>query len=343
MPYSKSKADNGYGQTHSSGLAKKHRNTEKSKVNRNADREEDIKEAHLPAQILDPFREHRQRKWATTSQTDDKYKGLPTDTFLRGAWLRPDPYDTEASMKLKMINANSGATPFGLAQLSDKDMKWLMYKKDQEALMKKRQLASYLIDPTDPTTQKHAEAVIPELRTVPEEKFIEEQSMQLALRAILRNGEIGGEEDNDLIAYIIRDDVELPTTPLWDPFGAILKDEKISKIIQDNEAKGQGIFNPRSWHVNAKTETDAVKLQRAIKRAILRRVYPGFRKEEDAVLNSFIASWSPVSNTWNVTEPTVPDMLQFAQGKGFRTYDEALAGSISANASSSSSSANAGS
>ena len=147
---------------------------------------------------------------------------------------------------------------------------------------------------------------------------------------------LGGEDDLALIAYIIRDDVELPIYPIWDEKGLIL--DQVNNNLPtgvtaygatrsfaefmglQSRATKRGLFNPRKWGVGDDQDAKLI-YQREVKKMILRRLFPGLREQTDEFLTSFIRNFSPVkistaggAGTDLDTKTSVFDMTQLAGG-----------------------------
>jgi hypothetical protein len=230
-------------------------------------------------QLFEPAVPLRQTEGRPTSGSVSA-NGFSSDQYLYGNWTRPDMDEDERMLaKLQLVDPTSGRTPLGSAQLEDRDIQYFRAKKAAMENVKKQELASMLINDKDPSSQQKVWETFPTLFSVPEEQFMNQLQLGLQLRVLLRDGTLGGEEDLDTLMYLLRDDAVLPVGPIWDPTGAILKDEGVSEAftawISARNASQHGFLNPLLW--DGQWEDKDMPLQRVLKAVLLKRIFPAFR------------------------------------------------------------------
>ena len=241
-------------------------------------------------------------------------------------WLRTD-HRRDRILELKKELAASGKN--GQVSITDEDLNYLASKEDELQNLNHLQLASFLIDPKRPETQEYAEEIYSELRDYPEAQAANNLVLQEALRVMLTRGRVSGKEDNALIAHILRDDVQLPVSPLWDAVGVLQSAATASKInlaelISGNAKRStRGMFNPKGLFgrpTDEKMTAEMRNLQRQIKHKIVQRLYPGMEKYavDSAVMHQFYNQSSPfntVTKTNNLIsgtgEPGYPKYKDF--------------------------------
>ena len=233
-------------------------------------------------QILDPALLAEQQR---DGDEQRRAKGfLPTAALFTGKWVRPDKRDTNMQIRRELIKKGpqqgaGGATDFGVMTVNDDLIEYLKGKKEQEENWHQLRLASYLIDPKRPETQDRAFEMFPELKEYPDQYHNDNLAIQETLRLIIRDGKLGGPEDNALIAHIIRGDYNLPVFPVWDPEGLIIKEavEKTGFLDLLVDYTKRGLFSPRRYGVDFTESEKLQDFQALLKIMILRRIYPGLR------------------------------------------------------------------
>lgn len=296
----------------------------KEKVRSSANKSRTLDNKLSQPQVLDPQRLERENKEKFDKQTDYHQKyNYPVAAGMVGHWVRPDPRDTEMQVRreaAKMSGIGNGAiTPWGIQSAPDDLGNWLMQKKEQEEYWQQLKLASYLIDSKNPATQDPVYTIFPELRDYPEQVHTQNLQVQEALRTMLRDGTVRGKEDNMLVYKLIQDDFILPMWPIWDPNGLILDQVYRSDDFWNWQTKAiqRGFFNPRKWHTGDMSgDANYVKMQRNIKKMILKRLYPGLRDADDTTMDNFINNISAASG-YN-TEP----------GYSLKQYNPGRAGAL---------------
>jgi hypothetical protein len=225
---------------------------------------------------------------------------FPIHATLKGHWTQPSSKDTDKAIKMQLVKkAEKGVNgPFGQIMQSEDDISWMKEKKLQDENWAQTRLLGYLIDPLQPESQDIAYAIAPELKSYPEQVHLENLALQEALRVLLRDGKLGGKEDNALIYHILRPDFKLPLNPVWDPDGLIIKAAAGNygiKTIDQQLAAARGLFSPRNWAGIPKRASDQYDdLHTDIKVMILKRLYPGLRyKKADWIKQFVIPQLSP--------------------------------------------------
>lgn len=99
---------------------------------------------------------------------------------------------------------------------------------------------------------------------------------------MLRDGRIADRKDHLLIMNICAEDYILPLFPIWDPEGIMIAEaEKMSglKVSELRERVKRGILNPLRWGKDDRIQLayEMKKFQTVLKKAILKRLYPGLR------------------------------------------------------------------
>lgn len=145
-------------------------------------------------------------------------------------------------------------------------------------------MASLLIDPKNPETQKTAYSVIPELRDIPESFYNDQVALSMTIHAMLRDGQIRGREDFELLYYILGPDFMFPMFPLWDPNGALIKELTVSDEYKKWKANiKKNIWNPvtRRYEADGAVQNPPADLNRKIKLIIAKRLLPALRNLSD--------------------------------------------------------------
>jgi hypothetical protein len=244
----------------------------------------------------------------TTDMADVDPRGIDdgifnTNNYLAGNWTRFDPKDDRMKTKLELVDPATGKTPFGSANLEQEDIDFWNRKKASMENVKRLELASYLINDNDPSSQRAVWEAFPTLFQVPEEQFLNQLQLQLHLRVLLRDGAVGGEQDLDTLMYILRPDVQLPIGPVWDPSGLILTEGDVGNAFKDyldaRKTDTHGYFNPLMWN-GLDAEKLADGLQKDLKATLLKRCFPGFRDWDvgDVIkwIDAFAGGENPTAN-----------------------------------------------
>ena len=266
-----------------------------------------IEKQFLPSTYLDPAQANAELKGVGAAPSADSRirddKGhFPIHATQKGHWTQPSGKDTDKSIKMGLVQqsrangAGNNNGPFGQIMQSDDDVSWMKEKKLQDENWAQLRLLGYLIDPLQPESQDVAYAIAPELKSYPEQVHMENLALQEALRVLLRDGKLGGKEDNALIYHILRPDFELPLHPLWDPDG-LLTDAALSQAgitpIKQQMAAARGLFSPRNWSGKPPANQPG-GIHSIIKVMILKRLYPGLRfKSVKWISDNVLANLSP--------------------------------------------------
>jgi hypothetical protein len=266
----------------------------KAKVAKSARTKDSIRQKTLQAATTLDMVDPAAIKYTATQQSisggGSDAQHLNPRAFHTGQWTTPSSRDTEMEMRRELqvrSAANGGATDFGVMSVDGSQVvNYLKEKKDQEQHLKSLRLIEQAIDPKNPATQDHVYAIYDELISVPRQHHLNQLAIQEGLREMLHHGRINGKQDNELILRILQPDFQLPVTPLWDADGQILA--KVTDKVGRAAALQAGIFSPRQYGWSAAGVGNKVSL--AIKRMILRRLYPGLREKSDDDIDLFINS-----------------------------------------------------
>jgi hypothetical protein len=275
----------------------------------------------MKPQILD--KKFYDKQIANVNKANNKDAVYPTAALGIGHWVRPDRRDTDFEIRRQLLQTGGDkgpdgvSTPYGQMTAGNEVIDYLKDKKKQEEYWYQLKLGSYLIDPKRPETQERAYEMFPELKDYPEQYHGENLALQESIRTMLRDGKLGGQDDNALIAHIMRADFELPLFPVWDPEGIIIKDAaKAGNYFQMLEGYvKRGLFNPRRWGVNeadVPADRDRAVFQKMMKAALLKRLYPGLRDWTMEELTSHFLDYkdSPVTN--DAVGNNVQDFFKYA-------------------------------
>jgi len=201
----------------------------------------------LQRKFLNPTALNRKLVYAQKAANRGEYSQAGYEV---GHWTVPDEDDTDLEIRHQLVDLSAHKhEPFGVPVVDDKVIQAIKRKKDKEEQAAKLQLAGYLIDTKEPSTQKNAFRVCPELLEVPEEYHKEYAALQESVRRLLRDGRLSQEGDNDLVYEITDPGFRFPIYPQWDPQGMILGDPTIQQTIEDYQYRNakQSIFAPRMW------------------------------------------------------------------------------------------------
>jgi len=217
---------------------------------------------------------------------------------IRGRFLKPSSKDDRLAIAARL----GPITPFGVQIADDSIIDIVQEKQQQEVRAAELALASYAADPDDPASLERVYNMWPELRSIPEEQHTDDLLIQETIRTMLRDGGLGGPEDNKVMFHLLKPDTEIPIFPLWDPTGIYisklmedLKPSDISKIFNpdNNDANvnlglwGQYFIqkDPRIIDQRSQQYWD---FQKKLKILILRRCYHGFKKTPDTIVDTFV-------------------------------------------------------
>lgn len=100
-------------------------------------------------------------------------------------------------------------------------LQYVREKRDKISGLQEMELASMMIDPSDSTTIERAQKIYPKLKYIPEKLVERDLGIQLAIYRLLQRGSLGGPQDVTFVNWLIREDVWLPVSPLWDTQGYI--------------------------------------------------------------------------------------------------------------------------
>ncbi len=200
----------------------------------------------------------------------------------QGKWVNTNP---EKDKQIKDYTTFVKKNPFKAEPVITVDPEtYISYAQKKEDEMDRENflgMASLLIDPNNPETQKNAYSVVPELRDVPEQFYNDQVALSMTIHALLRDGQVRGREDFELLYYILGPDFMFPMFPLWDPNGALIKELALSTEYQKWIKKyTKNIWNP----VTRRYQTDVdsnfkgdPELNNRIKLIIAKRLLPALR------------------------------------------------------------------
>lgn len=214
----------------------------------------------------------------------------------KGQWIKTDKnFDNELMLRKQYGElSKDGKAPLGELTVTSDFLGKLGKKKEAEEYLRELQLANYLIDSDIPESQERVFQIFGELKDVPDKEFMQFVTHQEALRIMLRDGVVRGKDDHALIVSIMKPDYLLPTTPIWDnegkllgsaPILELLKNITVGELIKAQNAVTEPVrqlYNPKTYSYD--TEIDGLPgsvkdLNILLKIAILKRLYPGIKKE----------------------------------------------------------------
>lgn len=214
---------------------------------------------------------------------NDKTTG---EYLTQGHWTKTDS-DRDKKIKDYTKFIQQGKKQLGVDPVITVDPEmYVKYAQKKEDEMDKENflsLASLLIDPKNPETQKDAYSVVPELRDIPEAFHKDQIALSMTIHSMLRDGKIRGREDFNLLYYILGPDFQFPMFPLWDPNGTLIEEfsnmDSFKSWISVNKLKN--IWNP----VTRRYEQNGVKnkylnnpdVNRKLKLIIAKRMLPALR------------------------------------------------------------------
>jgi len=240
------------------------------------------------------------------------------EQLLTGRFIPYDEKDTDMKL-LRQIQDDQNRTQFGTVAVDPKMLiDYYKGKKNQTDYTKFLTLGSLMIDEKDPSSQKRAYQVIPELEKIPEAFFQEQFAFQASIYQMLRDGQIRGKEDLETLSFLARQDVMLPLTPLWDLNGFIVDSIKGTKEWKAYQLKmtQKGYFNPFNWNPKgpANSVPDEMKaVQKLAKIVLFRRLLPGLRnadeKEADRIITALGNETNQLGDNWQTTPDDIKKEL----------------------------------
>lgn len=237
---------------------------------------------------------------------DPKEGHFPLDVYQTGYYLKPDDRDTFYAAQRELVKKTSpgvpvGMTDYGVVTSPPGLIDYMLDKKNKELYLHELKRASYLADTSDPSSQKRLYEIFPELKTIPDDYYKQEISLQWTLRNLLRDGEIRSKEDHMTVGMLTRPEFMIPIYPAWDPTGFFISGTtQFNKLIASGTKRG--LFNPLRYAdqleayqtigVNGPGAGMQPLTQKELKRMIIRRLYPGLRKASDFEIDNSIARTS---------------------------------------------------
>ena len=236
-----------------------------------------------------------------------------------GHFVKSDPRDVDQEIKRQLVQegGEKGIGPWGVITSGQDDIDYLKDKKAQEEQVNSLKFAALLVDPDHPATQVEVYKKFPELKTYPDEFYHQQLAVQEALRNMIRDGTINGQEDLDLIRYILRPDTVIPLFPAWDPTGTIVN-QALGTIGEEewlSKSYARGFLSPRQWS----TGDEQTGYQKELKRILFKRLFPQARSWKDSEVQTFLSA--PKKNGMDQTVNDEPmslyrTALEFFQSKG---------------------------
>lgn len=231
----------------------------------------------------------------------NRQKGLDISAAqLTRANYLPDTSDLDRRMAAWFALPSDSNGPLGVkTQPTEMLLDYNEAKNAEGMYLRELQLAHMLVDPNDPSSQRLAFTLYPELQRLPEERSMAIAKFGLMLESMLRSGQVTSKEEVQLLLVILQPDTILPTSMTWvDLFAdengnAIVGSTKtaaggtLDMTVSTNMKKATSFFDPtRYWQANVDFkkaagdngawEDDAYP-QGRIKIAIARKMFPGLR------------------------------------------------------------------
>lgn len=209
--------------------------------------------------------------------------GQQMGQFLsQGKWTNTN---SKKDKEIKDYSTFINKKPFGADPVITVDPEtYISYAQKKEDEMDRENflgMASLLIDPNNPETQKNAYSVVPELRDVPEQFYNDQVALSMTIHSMLRDGQVRGREDFELLYYILGPDFMFPMFPLWDPNGALIQELTLSAEYKDWMKKYvKNIWNPVTRRYQPNVDKDfkgTPELNNKIKLIIAKRMFPALR------------------------------------------------------------------
>lgn len=205
-----------------------------------------------------------------------------------GKWVKGNP-ERDANIRNYTQFIEQGQKSLNASPVITVDPEtYISYAQQKEDQMDRENflsLASLLIDPKNPETQKDAYSVVPELRDIPESYYKDQVALSMTIHSMLRDGQIRGREDFDLLYFILGPDFQFPMFPLWDPSGTLIGQLKDTQEYQDwLKLTLKNIWNPvtRAYEADGVAQRYAnPKLNNKIKLIIAKRMLPALRNLDD--------------------------------------------------------------
>lgn len=243
---------------------------------------------------------------ANVAPYNNSQADIPNNAFLVGQYL---PTNQDLDRRLQMWFALPSATDNGnqewgvKTQPTDMLLDYNELKNKEAQYRAELDLAAQLIDPKDPSSQRAAFAMYPELRDIPEERSMKIAKFHVMLEAILRAGTCSSREEVQMIFVLLDPRTVIPMSPGWTQLFAL--DETGAPRTSANERFKNTFaywwFNPYYYQENTKVamvqKLDAKPdysligtdiEQGRIKVAIARRLFPALRVADEGSVIQFI-------------------------------------------------------
>jgi len=170
------------------------------------------------------------------------------EALMRGNWVEatPEQDDRWAAYANAPKALGDKMLPFD---------EWTAYQKKKRAQQKYLNfmgLSVAIIDQMYPETQERAYAIAPELKTVTEKNFRQEQQKQAFLYHIIQHGRIETREELMFIYEMLDPRFALPDFPLWDMTGEIRKDYTGAKPKPGSAKIDEGLWWQYVWSFDRK-------------------------------------------------------------------------------------------
>ena len=165
--------------------------------------------------------------------------------------IKPHPYDNAADIKKSLVKPETGATPFGLATITDQDVEWLDSKRQAQQYANLHAWLDTYYDMKDPAIAEMVARIMPEYFDRREAVIDDQADLQKQIAKIRLRGPTSREDLITLFA-IQSDALPVPRGPLWNP-GEWYPD----KDDLGNKGFIRGLFNPkRYWAAKHADATD---------------------------------------------------------------------------------------
>lgn len=238
---------------------------------------------------------------------------MPNNAFLVGQYLpRNEDLDRRLTQWFALPSSSDG-TPesanWGVkTQPTDMLIDYADTKNKESQYRAELDLAAQLIDPKDPSSQRAAFAMYPELRDIPEERSMKIAKFHVMLEAILRAGTCNSREEVQMIFVLLDPRTIIPMKPGWTELFGIGSDGNVSSgaIKADFKDTLYWLFNPYAYQgydtpkglsdINGELGEDQYAslsgnndpVQGKIKIAIARRLFPALREANKDQVAKFI-------------------------------------------------------
>lgn len=238
---------------------------------------------------------------------------MPNNAFLIGQYLpRNEDLDRRLTQWFALPSATGGDDDKNSAwgvktQPTDLLLDYAEMKNKEAQYRAELDLAAQLIDPKDPSSQRAAFAMYPELRDIPEERSMKIAKFHVMLEAILRAGTCNSREEVQMIFVLLDPRTIIPMKPGWTELFGLDSGGTVTNAALTAEFKNTlyWMFDPYAYQsiqiVPSKGGTGVtldgqflalgagVSIEQGkIKVAIARRLFPALREADHNKVIEFI-------------------------------------------------------